>query len=105
MNVKEWFQKGTGLLIERVKYRSTPTYPYQIYTDKMEYYGPDSKRKLVRHSIMIERFSQVINNSDEELIETFLTNQNLSFIKYWQWLDKEECIKTTYEIEQITQKK
>jgi len=104
MDIKEWFEEGTGLSIERVKYRGTPSYPYQIYTDKMEYYGSDFKSKLVRHSIVIERFSPIIDNYDEEIIEEFLTNENLSFIKYWQWLDKEECIKTTYEIEQITQK-
>lgn len=105
MNVKEWFENGTGLEIKELRYLKNPGLPYNIYIDDEAHRGADKLNNIIEHNIVLEHYSESEEKSEEKNIENFLNNQNVKFYKKREWLEEEEIFVTTYELEPYLEKR
>ena len=90
MNVKKWFEDGTGLKIKELRYVKTPPLPYNIFIDDMTYRGADRLNNIIEHNITLEHYHNAVKESKEKIIEDFL--------------NKEEIWVTIYELEPYLEK-
>ena len=104
MNVKKWFEDGTGLKIKELRYVKTPPLPYNIYIDDMTYRGADRLNNIIEHNITFEHYHNGIKESKEKIIEDFLNKEEIQFDKSREWLDEEEIWVTIYELEPYLEK-
>lgn len=104
MDIKEWFENGTGLKIKELRYLKTPNLPYNIYIDDEIYRGADNKNNIIEHTITIEHYSENPENSNEKIIEKFLNDEELRFNKKREWLQDEAMFVTLYELETFLEK-
>lgn len=104
MDVKKWFENGTGLEIKELRYLAPPPLPYNIFIDSKIYDGADKNNNLIQHEISIEHYSNTINTTAEQTIDEFLNSQNIKFDKDRDWLDNDKLFITVYELEPIFEK-
>ena len=109
MDVKKWFETGTGLTIKELRYRKMPPLPYNIFIDDKNYRGSDLETNIIEHNITIEHYSEDIDVNDESIIETFLNNEKSKlhyeyYEKNREWLETESMWITIYEISTFLEK-
>lgn len=109
MDIKKWFEDGTGLTIKELRYRKMPPLPYNIFIDDKNYRGSDLEINIIEHNITIEHYSETIDTQGEEIIETFLNNEKSKlhyeyYEKNREWLETEEMWITIYEISTFLEK-
>lgn len=109
MDIKKWFEDGTKMKIKELRYLKMPPLPYNIYIDDKVYRGADLENNIIEHNIVIEHYSETIDESNEEIIETFLNNEkaNLNYERYEknrEWLESESMWITIYEISTFLEK-
>lgn len=104
MDVKKWFEDGTGLKIKELRYVKTPPLPYNIYIDDMTCRGADRLNNIIEHNITFEHYHNGIKESKEKIIEDFLNKEEIQFDKSREWLDEEEIWVTIYELEPYLEK-
>lgn len=74
-----------------------PALPYVVFLDSIGYGGADTKNALLRHSLVVERYS---NTADENsALENLFDAAALKYTKDRQWLSDEECYLTIYDFE------
>lgn len=103
MDVKTWFEKGTGLKIKELRYRSKPQLPFNIFIDDKIYRGSDNSTNIIEHNITIEHYSEDIDTNGENTIENFLNKEKAklhyeNYEKSHEWLETESMWITIYEI-------
>lgn len=104
MQIKDWFENGTGMKIKELRYLKMPPLPYNIYIDDEVYRGADLKNNIIEHNIAIEHYNDVIDEDNEKIIEDFLNEENLHFSKNREWLQDEQMFVTVYEIDTFLEK-
>lgn len=104
MDIKEWFETGTGMKIKELRYLKMPPLPYNIFIDDKVYRGADLKNNIIEHNIFIEHYSDAIDEANESIIENFLNNENRHFTKNREWLQEEELFVTVYELDTFLEK-
>ena len=104
MDIKKWFEEGTGLKIKELRYLKMPPLPYNIFIDDTVYRGADLKNNIIEHNVAIEHYNDTIDLEGEEIIETFLNNENKRFDKSREWLQEEKLFVTVYEIDTFLEK-
>lgn len=109
MDIKKWFEDGTGLKIKEIRYRKMPSLPFNIFIDDKNYRGSDSETNIIEHNITIEHYSEGINDNDETIIENFLNNEKSKlhyeyYEKNREWLETEEMWITIYELSTFLEK-
>lgn len=104
MDIKTWFESGTGMKIKELRYLKMPSLPYNIFIDDKVYRGADLKNNIIEHNIVIEHYSDTIDLVGEETIENFLNSENKRFEKSREWLQEEKLFVTVYEIDTFLEK-
>lgn len=104
MDVKKWFEDGTGMQIKELRYLKMPPLPYNIFIDDTAYRGADLKNNIIEHNIIIEHYSESIDADSEKIIEEFLDNELKHFSKSREWLQEEELFVTVYELDTFLEK-
>lgn len=104
MDIKEWFETGTGMKIKELRYLKMPPLPYNIFIDDEVYRGADLKNNIIEHNIVFEHYSETIDESNEKIIENFLDNENIHFTKNREWLQEEQLFVTVYELDTFLEK-
>ena len=103
MDIKKWFEDGTGLKIKEYRYRKMPPLPYNTFIDDKNYRGSDLEINIIEHNVTIEHYSEDIDTNDEKIIETFLNNEKSKlqyeyYEKNREWLETESMWITIYEL-------
>lgn len=104
MDIKKWFENGTGLKIKELRYLKMPQLPYNIYIDDTTYRGADLKNNIIEHNVTIEHYSESIEKSNESIIENFLNKEEFFFVKRREWLEEEKMFVTLYELDTFLEK-
>jgi hypothetical protein len=107
MNVEEWFKKGTGFKIKKLRYLKPPKVPYFLYTNKEEYRGADLVINIVENNITIERYSNTNSESDLEdinKVNDFLDKNNYEYDTQTEWLNSEDLYGTFWILSPIVEK-
>ena len=104
MDIKKWFEDGTGMKIKELRYLKMPPLPYNIFIDDEVYRGADLKNNIIEHNITIEHYSETIDESSELIIENFLDNNEKTYSKSREWLSDEGLFVTLYEINTFLEK-
>lgn len=104
MDIKEWFETGTGLKIKELRYLKTPDPPYNIFIDDETYRGADKRNNIIEHNITIEHYHESIDKSNETIIEKFLNDEEIHFNKNREWLQEENMFVTLYELDTFLEK-
>lgn len=104
MDIKKWFEEGTGLKIQELRYLTMPPLPYDVFVDDTVYRGADLKNNIIEHNVIIEHYSEKVDKENESIIETFLNNENKQFEKNREWLQDEKLFVTVYELETFLEK-
>lgn len=104
MDVKKWFEDGTGMKIKELRYLKMPSLPYNIFIDDEVYRGADLKNNIIEHNITIEHYSETIDESNEKIIENFLDNEEKTYSKSREWLSDEGLFVTLYELNTFLEK-
>lgn len=104
MDIKKWFEDGTNMKIKELRYLKMPPLPYNIFIDDEVYRGADLKNNIIEHNVVIEHYSEAIDESGEKIIEEFLNNENKQFEKSREWLQEEKLFVTVYELEMFLEK-
>ena len=104
MDIKNWFETGTGMKIKELRYLKMPPLPYNIFIDDEVYRGADLKNNIIEHNVVIEHYSETIDEPNEKIIENFLNNENKHFIKNREWLQEEQLFVTVYELDTFLEK-
>ena len=81
MDVKQWFENGTGMKIKELRYLKAPPLPYNIFIDEQVHRGADLKNNIVEHNITIEHYSETIDEENEKIIESFLDSEQKQYDK------------------------
>lgn len=107
MDVKSWFEEGTGLKIKELRYLKPPTIPYFLYVDKKVFRGADLLNNIVEHNITIERYSET--NNEQDLLEIdkvnlFLKNKHYTFESDTEWLEDEKMYETYWVLDMFLEK-
>ncbi len=105
MDIKKWFEDGTGLKIKELRYLKMPPLPYNIYIDDQNYRGSDQLNNIIEHNVTIEHYSKDLKNSNELEIENFLNKNSIHFEKNREWLQDENMFVTLYELETYIEKR
>lgn len=104
MDIKKWFEDGTGLKIKELRYLAPTSLPFNIFVDDEVYTGSDLRNNLVEHNIVIEHYSENVNDEDEKLIEDFLNKEQKKFDKEREWLNDEKMFITVYTLHPFLEK-
>ena len=104
MDIKKWFEDGTGMKIKELRYLKMPPLPYNIFIDDEVYRGADKRNNIIEHNITIEHYSESIDEANEKIIENFLDNNEKSYSKSREWLSDEGLFVTLYEINTFLEK-
>lgn len=107
MDVKEWFENGTGLKIKKLRYLKPPKLPYFLFSSEIENRGADLIINLQANNIRIERYSETDNESDFEEIQKvndFLNKNNYEYEVQTDYLDEEKLYETLWILDPILEK-
>lgn len=103
MDIKKWFEDGTGLTIKELRYRAMPILPYNIFIDDKNFRGSDLETNIIEHNVTIEHYSEDIDEANEKIIENFLDGEKSKlhyeyYEKNREWLETEGMWITIYEL-------
>lgn len=104
MDIESWFKEGTGLDIRELRYLKTPPLPYNIFIDDQTFRGADRRNNIIEHNLIIEHYSESKEKSNENVIETFLRNEEIHFEKNREWLEEEKMFVTVYQLDTFLEK-
>lgn len=104
MDVKKWFENGTGLKIKELRYLAPPALPYNLFVDDKITRGADLRNDLVEHNITFEHYSEKLKDIDEQKIDDFLNKEHKKYEKNSEWLNEEKMFITTFELEPFLEK-
>ena len=109
MDVKKWFEDGTGMRIRELRYLKTPPLPYNVFVNDMRFRGADFLNNIIEHNITFEHYSNSENSEKEESIDRFLIKEKENgkfdnFIKNKEWLQDENMWVTLFELSTILEK-
>lgn len=104
MDIKSWFETGTGMKIKELRYLKMPLLPYNIFIDDTVYRGADLRNNIIEHNVSIEHYSEVVDKENEEIIEDFLDKEEKHFTKTREWLQDESLYVTVYELDTFLEK-
>ncbi len=104
MDIKKWFENGTGLKIKELRYLKMPQLPFNVYVDDKTIRGADLKNRIIEHNITIEHYYENDKQSQEQIIDQFLNNESIEYEKSKEWLQDEEMFVTIYELNTIYEK-
>lgn len=105
MDIKKWFENGTGLSIKGNRYLKMPQLPYNIFIDDTYTRGADKKNNIIEHNLTIEHYSENIDLKEEKKIEDFFDNEEIKYKKSREWLDTEEMWMTIFELDTFLEKR
>lgn len=104
MDIKKWFEEGTKMKIKELRYLTPPSLPYNLFIDDKLYQGADLKNNLIEHNLVIEHYSEDIDDENEKIIEDFLNAELKKYEKNREWLNEEKMFVTVYELEPFIEK-
>ena len=104
MDIKKWFEDGTGMKIKELRYIKMPDLPYNIYIDDQTIRGSDKKNNIIEHNITFEHYSEKIEEKKIQKIQNFLNLNEIEYEKNTEWLEEEELFVTVFELEPIFEK-
>lgn len=104
MDIKEWFEKGTGMKIKELRYLKMPPLPYNIFIDSTAYRGADLRNNIIEHNVVIEHYSETIDEENEKIIENFLNDEQKQFERDREWLQEEAMFVTVYTLDTFLEK-
>ena len=104
MDVKQWFENGTGLKIKELRYLTPPKLPFNIFIDDKVIRGSDLRNDLIEHNITIEHYSEKLGEEDEKKIDDFLNTENKKYEKNSDWLNEEKMFVTIFELNPFLEK-
>ena len=107
MDVKSWFENGTGFKIKELRYLKPPKLPYFLYINKKNFRGADLLNNILENNITIERYSETNNDSDLkeiEKIKKFLERNYYTYETETEWLDAENMYGTFCILDPIVEK-
>jgi hypothetical protein len=104
MDIESWFKNGTGLDIRELRYLKTPPLPYNIFIDNQIYRGADMRNNIIEHNLTIEHYFEKKENSNEEIINKFLKNEEIHYEKDTEWLEEEKMFVTVYQLDTFLEK-
>ena len=104
MDVKKWFEDGTGLKIKELRYLSPPTLPFNNFIDDKIVRGSDLRNDLIEHNITFEHYSEKLGDEDEQKIDVFLNKEHKKYEKSSEWLNEEKMFITIFELDPFLEK-
>ena len=104
MDIKQWFEDGTGMKIKELRYLKMPPLPYNIYIDEQVHRGADLRNNIIEHNVYIEHYSETIDEENEKIIEEFLNKEQKKFDKDRDWLQEEAMFVTVYTLDTFLEK-
>ena len=104
MDIKSWFENGTGMEIKELRYLKMPPLPYNIFIDDTVYRGADLRNNIIEHNVTLDHYSETIDIVNESIIEDFLNQEEKHFIKNREWLQDEGLYVTVYELDTFLEK-
>lgn len=107
MDVKTWFENGTGLKIKELRYLKPPTIPYFLFTNEIGIRGADLLNNIIENNIVIERYSETNDEDDFKEIQKVNKLLNSEFYTYKsdnEYLEKEKLYATYWVLEPILEK-
>ena len=107
MNIENWFEKGTGFKIKKLRYLKAPQIPYFLYTNKEDFRGADFLNNIIENNITIERYSST--NKEEDLkdikkVNKFFDKNNCTYNYQTEWIEDEELYGTFWFLDPILEK-
>lgn len=107
MNVKTWFESGTGYKIKELRYLKPPELPYFLFINRINNRGADLLNNIIENNITIERYSETNAESDVteiDKVDDLLDENHYTFERQTEWLDSENLYETAWVLEPILEK-
>lgn len=100
LDIKEWLQT-TGMKVAEDCFKSPPPLPYIVFTDENNTSGADDKNCILKRSISVEMYSEIINKQSESKIEALLNEKSINFKRNRTWVDSQRFWQTVYDFDLV----
>lgn len=96
--LQSWLQK-VGIPVKEGRFVSPPSFPYLVYTDKIEISGSDYTNDIEGHFVTLELYAEKIDRGTENKIEDLLDDEGIDYEKERIWISSEFMWQTIYSFE------
>lgn len=98
MNIREYFEKETGLPVAEVAFTKPQKLPFIIILDRTEEDGDDYHAQIISHELTVELYAARIDRESESKIEAALEKQAWKATRDREWIAEEKMFETIYNI-------
>jgi hypothetical protein len=100
LDIKTWLET-TGLLVSEERFLKPPPLPYIVFTENNDISGADDRNCIASRDISVELYALKVDHISENLIESLLNENAISFKRDRTWLDNEMMFETVYDFNLI----
>lgn len=97
LDIKTWLESNTNMKANEDCFRSPPGFPYLVFIDDTKYTGADNKNYIANRSIRVEMYSDKINKTAEQKVESLLNEKAVEFKRDRTWIDSQSFFMTVFE--------
>lgn len=94
--IKSWLET-TSMSVAEERFLKPPALPYVVFTETTTVGGADDKNLIADRQISIELYSNKIDLTAEQSIETLLNGDGTHYTKSRTWIDVEMFFQTVYD--------
>lgn len=96
MNIKEYFEKETGLPVAEVAFTQPQKLPFAAFIDRTQEDGDDFHAQIIVHDLVLEFYAARIDPKNERKIEAAFAKQAWKVTKDREWIAEEKMFVTIY---------
>ena len=92
--IKQWLET-TGMTVAEERFLKPPALPYVVFTETTIVGGADDKNLIADRQISVELYSDKINVTAEQIVESLLNE--IHYTKSRIWVQTEMFFQTVYD--------